>query len=697
MPAPSGPTTPTICALVELEVDARERAPAAEALAQAAEPDERRRSPASPSRPRAGRPVVDQVDVALGAGLEALDVLEDAHLGAVDLAEAVAARLDLLGREVGLSRRRSSPRPGRGGPARCRARSRPAGRRGSGRRRRPARRSARTCRCGSSTETIGGARLRQLARPDELRLHDGRHVGRADRRTWRASPRARRARRRAQLALLRAATSSCWRATAMLRSSRLARAPSISRGAVARARAWSRAARASSSSCAVLAPVRARSCSRAKVRSRALRAGRRLRAARPPRALTSRCQVRVGERRSAPPAARICGVERRRARRAWPRCSRRCRDRRGARRPRSAGTASPSPNGTSSTRPVDLAADHALLALDEAGVVRRAVLAPQPPDRARDRRRERRRRSECACVMRQLPRGVRQRFERQAHQLLQLGAARVRLVERGGERRALLREQAPVRRARPRWWRGRRRTAAGGCAGSPRPDRRRRAPCRARRGARRRRRCVSRTALSSSRSSRSMREAIAVGLRCAPRRCCASRRASVPRSHEKPTKPEPIPCGWRIFALGPVDGAAALEARQAAARERGRGVVEALLLLDQREQDRVVREGIAQRVVDRRAATGRSAHVDDLRRRVDRAPIASFRSQRARSMSRSRCRCLLLAVLQRHLHHQQLVLREPPGIEALLRVGELRPIELDVLLDDVAQLAAPRAGRSRRG
>src|SRR4029077_9631248 len=50
----------------------------------------------------------------------------------------------------------------------------------------------------------------------------------------------------------------------------------------------------------------------------------------------------------------------------------------------------------------------------------------------------------------------------------------------------------------------------------------------------------------------------------------------------------------------PVGGAAALEARQPAARERGRGVFQALLLLHQREQDRVVREGVLQRVVHRR-------------------------------------------------------------------------------------------------
>src|SRR5262245_63519588 len=43
--------------------------------------------------------------------------------------------------------------------------------------------------------------------------------------------------------------------------------------------------------------------------------------------------------------------------------------------------------------------------------------------------------------MRRLPRGGRQLLEREAHQLLQLGPASMRFVQRGGERRALLREQ----------------------------------------------------------------------------------------------------------------------------------------------------------------------------------------------------------------------------------------------------------------
>ncbi len=57
---------------------------------------EQRRAHRDPCRRRG------EVDVALGAGLEALDVLEDADLGAIDLADAVAPRLDLLGREVRL-------------------------------------------------------------------------------------------------------------------------------------------------------------------------------------------------------------------------------------------------------------------------------------------------------------------------------------------------------------------------------------------------------------------------------------------------------------------------------------------------------------------------------------------------------------------------------------------------------------------
>ena len=49
------------------------------------------------------------------------------------------------------------------------------------------------------------AGLRQLARPDELRLHDRRHRPARGSRTWRASPRARRA--------ARSASSRCWRST----------------------------------------------------------------------------------------------------------------------------------------------------------------------------------------------------------------------------------------------------------------------------------------------------------------------------------------------------------------------------------------------------------------------------------------------------------------------------------------------------
>src|SRR5262245_56266166 len=44
-------------------------------------------------------------------------------------------------------------------------------------------------------------------------------------------------------------------------------------------------------------------------------------------------------------------------------------------------------------------------------------------------------------AMARSPRGGCQVFQRQAHQLLQLGASRVRLVEGGGERRPLLGEE----------------------------------------------------------------------------------------------------------------------------------------------------------------------------------------------------------------------------------------------------------------
>src|SRR5262245_61276764 len=46
--------------------------------------------------------VRDQVNVALGAGLQQCCVLQHADLGAIDLADAVAAGLDLLRREVRL-------------------------------------------------------------------------------------------------------------------------------------------------------------------------------------------------------------------------------------------------------------------------------------------------------------------------------------------------------------------------------------------------------------------------------------------------------------------------------------------------------------------------------------------------------------------------------------------------------------------
>src|SRR2546422_395203 len=57
----------------------------------------------SASRGRAAGSWLEEVHVAFRARLETLHVLQHAHLGAVDLAHAVAPRLDLLGREVGLA------------------------------------------------------------------------------------------------------------------------------------------------------------------------------------------------------------------------------------------------------------------------------------------------------------------------------------------------------------------------------------------------------------------------------------------------------------------------------------------------------------------------------------------------------------------------------------------------------------------
>src|SRR5581483_7027441 len=121
-----------------------------------------------------------EVDVAFRPRLEALDLLEDAHLGAVHLAEAVAPRLDLLRRERRLI-----------GDEADLARHAMAGR--AVELDRDATADAEVPDLGDRDVDLhvlvgriedGEDRrpgLGELAGPDHLRLHDGRHVRRADR------------------------------------------------------------------------------------------------------------------------------------------------------------------------------------------------------------------------------------------------------------------------------------------------------------------------------------------------------------------------------------------------------------------------------------------------------------------------------------------------------------------------------------
>ena len=209
-------------------------------------------------------------------------------------------------------------------------------------------------------------------------------------------------------------------------------------------------------------------------------------------------------------------------------------------------------------------------------------------------------------------------------------------------------------------------------------------------------RWVARTAASSSRSSSSMRDPVAVGRDARPRRSAASRRVSVPRSQVKPTKPDPTSCGCTMSERRVVDGAAARDARQTAAGERARRRLEPLLLLDQRGERRVVRVGLAERVVDRGQRRQRRAR---RRRASARSPggrCAWLSDQRARSIARSCCTQLLLARCARDLHHEELVLGEPAVVEPAARRRRAAGAVRGASARSTSRRLAPRAGRSRR-
>ena len=194
-----------------------------------------------------------------------------------------------------------------------------------------------------------------------------------------------------------------------------------------------------------------------------------------------------------------------------------------------------------------------------------------------------------------LPPGM-QLVDRAAHQALQLGAARLRLVERGRERRALLREQRlaieHVVAGRPA---GVELLAADAEVLLRLPTATsavlRRAASRSAADALGR----ARTACSSSRSSRSMRSAVLVGgePRLRDARLAPGVGAEIPLEADeaRADRARLDDVGGRV-----VDRAAGGEARQATAGERGRLRVEPLLLLDERGEHRVLAIRDAQRL-----------------------------------------------------------------------------------------------------
>src|SRR5262249_14586172 len=143
--------------------------------------------------------------------------------------------------------------------------------------------------------------------------------------------------------------------------------------------------------------------------------------------------------------------------------------------------------------PRDLAPDDALLALDEAGVVRRPVIAADPPDRGRehggdygDHDRSPRRAAHYSASPTWRLRSASHTWRlilppwrgRRAAARSGAGAPPVARTPRRVRSRAWRagRRGAGSRRGSHRWSRGRRRTGRGGCGDSPPPARRRRVP-----------------------------------------------------------------------------------------------------------------------------------------------------------------------------------------------------------------------------
>ena len=89
-------------------------------------------------------------------------------------------------------------------------------------------------------------------------------------------------------------------------------------------------------------------------------------------------------------------------------------------------------------------------------------------------------------------------------------------------------------------------------------------------------------------------------------------------------------------------------------------------------------------VVDR-WQVGTGGDVDDAGRRIDR-PADGLVEPAPRLVDGEVAPAqLLLAILQRHLHDEQLVAGEPAGVVPALRVRQLLAVEGDVLLHDGAQ------------